>query len=309
VLKTRTIYFFLFFIVLLISLNSYAQETSTTDSNAIHKSTTDSTVHKEIADSTIRYSLSTKPKKTSFSFNNKYVNLSTPSSFYVESERNSPKKEILFYIITGFLLLVGLFRMFYSKYLSNLFRLFFNTSLRQGQFTELVLQSRLSSLIFNIVFVISGGIYLWLLLCHYHFFDPTDLVFLPFCIATIFIVYAVKFLIIKFMGWISGQQNSAGQYIFIIFLINKIIGIALLPFIVLIAFGPVQWLQILILLSWLMLGSVFIIRYFRIYGSLDRQLRVSPFHFIIYLVGIEILPLLILYKSIFKLVMYWSSTF
>jgi hypothetical protein len=299
VLKHKTIFCsFAFFIAFLFSIKSYSQDTIKTDN-------TDSAILPKPG--VIQNQISTKPQKNTISFTNKFINLSKPSSFYIESERIGKSKERLFYIITGFLLLVGIFRMFYSKYLSNLFRLFFNTSLRQGQFTELVLQSRLSSLIFNIAFVISAGIYLWLLLCHYHFIEADNLLFLLLCIAIILLIYSVKFLITKFIGWISGQQNAAGQYIFIIFLINKIIGIVLLPFIVLIAFGPPQWLPIVILLSWLMLGSLFIIRYFRIYGSIERQLQISAFHFIIYLIGIEVLPLLILYKSIFKLVAYWSA--
>jgi hypothetical protein len=313
---------YLFFIFLLLSFKIYAQQTvDSTDTT--HKTTKiapsdslnkrqDLSLRNNNAVSRIPDSLrNTRPiSNFKFQISNQdfpfITNTTLPSQFYVVSERSIAGKEILFYIIIGFLLLVGIFRAFYSGYLMNLFRVLFNTSMRQGQITDILLQSRLSSLIFNMIFLLSAGLYVWLLLCHYNIIPSDQFLYVPLCIVLIMMTYLVKYLVIKFVGWIAGMQESASQYIFIIFLINKIVAFILLPFIVLIAFGPSSWLPGIILLSLLILASLFIVRYLRTYGNLQSHLQVSLFHFFIYLCAAEIMPLLILYKSIFHLIDYAS---
>ena len=264
----------------------------------------------------LKYKIATSPivKKSDSSF---YVNIFAGNGFlhrkndaisYLIAERNtSMDKEIIFYIILCFLLLIGMFRVFYSKYLTNVFRVFFNTSLRKGQLTDILLQSRLSSLIFNIIFVISAGLYLWIIFLHFGIISRYKFLFLPVCIILILAVYIIKYVAIKFIGWLSGLQDAANQYIFIIFLINKILSFLLLPFVIIIAFGPPQWLHLVIIFSWLILLSLFAVRYIRTYGNLQPYLHVSPLHFFIYLSAAEILPLLILYKSIFPILTFISG--
>ena len=133
--------------------------------------------------------------------------------------------------------ILGIFKTFYRGYFNNLFRVFFNTSIRQTQLTDQLLQAKLPSFILNIFFAISAGFYVWLLFKHYH---PPRLInnqlLLPFCILGIGALYFVKYCILKFIGWMSGMQQAADNYIFVIFLVNKITGIVLVPFIILLAF-------------------------------------------------------------------------
>ena len=75
-------------------------------------------------------------------------------------------KDSLFYLIVAILFYFALIRIFYEKYFNNLLTLFFRVSLRQQQIREQVLQTPLPSLLLNILFVISGGLYACFLL-HY----------------------------------------------------------------------------------------------------------------------------------------------
>jgi hypothetical protein len=109
-------------------------------------------------------------------------------------------------------------------------------------------------------------------------------------------VYSAKFIALKFVGWLTGMSDTVSQYIFVLFLINKIIGILLLPVIVLLAFAPQAWLNIITISSFIILGIFFLLRYLRSYSLLQSKLKVNGFHFLIYITGIEILPLLLLYK-------------
>lgn len=229
--------------------------------------------------------------------NNRFINVKDAPLYLLEDAREAKGKEFLFYALCIVVLILGIFRTFYSQYFNNLFRVFFNTSLRQTQLTDQLMQARLPSFILNIFFVLAAGIYVWLLFTHFH---PPRLIskrlLLPFCIVGVATLYFLKFCILKFMGWISDIRPVTDNYIFVIFLINKITGILLVPFIIVLSFSMPQWINAVTTVSLLVLGLFFLSRYIKSYGVIEKKMPLNPFHFIIYIVGAEILPLAVIYK-------------
>ena len=96
----------------------------------------------------------------------------------------------------------------------------------------------------------------------------------------------------------SGMQQAADNYIFVIFLVNKITGIVLVPFTILLAFSIPLWTNYIVIFSLLLMGLFFLSRYIKTYGALEYRFPLEPLHFIIYVTAVEILPLLIVYKLI-----------
>ena len=99
------------------------------------------------------------------------------------------------------------------------------------------MQTPLPSLMFNVFFVASAGLYANFLFHHYQF-TPVDnfwLLYLYCCIG-LSVIYLVKFVGLKICGWLFNMQQAADSYIFIVFIINKVIGISVLPFLILLAF-------------------------------------------------------------------------
>ncbi len=228
---------------------------------------------------------------------NPYINSNSKPVSLSEHPHLPSGKEFLFYLLCLVLLILGLFRTFFTGYFKNLFRVYFNTSLRQTQLSDQLQQATLPSLILNIFFAITAGIYIWLL---FNFYHPPRLfngkVLLPFCILSIAVLYFLKFCILKFMGWVSDVQESTNGYIFAIFLVNKITGIFLVPIIILLAFINRQWLPAIVNVSFLIIALLFLSRYVKSYEAIEKKIPLNPFHFIIYIAGAEIIPLLILYK-------------
>lgn len=228
---------------------------------------------------------------------NRYINFKGKPVYLIERPHTISGKEFLFYILCVVLLILGLFKTFFRSYFNNLFRVFFNTSLKQTQLSDQLQQATFPSLILNIFFAITGGIYIWLLFSFYH---PPRLfngkIFLPVCILSLVILYFFKFCILKFLGWVTDVQESTNNYIFAIFMVNKITGIFLVPVIILLAFINRQWLPIIINISFMIIGLLFLSRYVKSYGAIDKKIPLNPFHFIIYIAGAEIIPLFILYK-------------
>lgn len=213
--------------------------------------------------------------------------------------KKQDSQDSLFFILVLIAGLLGFFRFTYTRYFNNLFRVFFNASLRQSQLTDQLLQAKLPSLFFNILFVLIGGIYVYLLLKYYKWISGQD--FWPtlfYCIISLGIIYLVKFITVKFTGWVTGFKEVTNTYVFIIFLINKILGVLLLPFAVIIALSMPNLATASVIISLLLIGLMFLLRFFRSYGLLQHKLKVSRFHFFLYVIGIEVVPVLLIYKGL-----------
>lgn len=229
---------------------------------------------------------------------NKYLNSKgIPVSLAVRTKK-IVSQEAVFYLLATFIFFFGLIRTLYARYYSTLFRVFFNSSLRQSQLTDQLLQSKLPSLFFNLVFLFAGGLYVYFLLQRFSpAQDTINWTLLASCITAFFIIYTVKYLTLKFMGWVTGYTEEASTYIFVVFLINKIIGICLLPVIILVAFSGEVIVKWVVVISFLLIGLLLLLRFFRSYGLLQHKLNVSRFHFLLYIFSLEILPLMIMYKA------------
>jgi hypothetical protein len=206
-------------------------------------------------------------------------------------------RTILFYVMVGLLFIFALIRLWFSKYLANLFTLFFRVSMRQHQIREQVLQSPLPSLLLNALFVVSGGLFATFLLKNYGLGLKTDfwLLFLN-CAGLLAIIYVVKFLVLKLAGWIFGIQQATDTYIFIVFLTNKILGVFLLPFIVILSFSGTLAREIQITVGLAMILMFYIYRFIVSFEPVRKEIKVSAFHFFLYLCAFEILPLFLIYK-------------
>ena len=283
--------------------NQHKDSLSKLDTNSINSlntSLTDTSINK---DSTRNFISDTHPKIISKNQvdwvlqNQRFINVHQSSVYFLEEERTSDGKEIVFYSLCFLVLILGIFKTFFKNYFNNLFRVFFNTSLRKSQITEQLLQAQLPSLILNLFFIITAGVYVSILFSHYNFSRIQGYeTILPFAILAITVIYSIKFCILKFIGWIGGIQSVTDNYIFIIFLINKVAGILLLPFIILFSFSNTNWADSILRISFLMLVFLLLTRYLKSFASFEKKMPINRFHFLIYLVGGEILPLLILYK-------------
>lgn len=213
--------------------------------------------------------------------------------------RKDQGMDSIFYLLTGVVLLLAFFRYIFGRYFSNLFRVFFNTSLRQSQLTDQLLQAKLPSLFFNLFFVISAGLYSYFLMLHYHWLhDQNVWIMIGLCIGALGLIYFLKFCTLKFTGWVTGYDEEADTYIFVLFLINKIMGIFLVPFTILMAFSGNDIAMAAVPVSLIVIGFLLLLRLFRSYGLLQNQLKISRFHLLLYILGVEILPLLLIYKAL-----------
>jgi hypothetical protein len=121
-----------------------------------------------------------------------------------------------------------------------------------------------------------------------------DLLFL--FTGVLFLVYLIKFFWLKFIGWVSGMPEDFNNNVFVVYLVNKILGILLLPFLPVIAFSDREVVSVAILVSFILAGFMLVVRFLRSYSLAAARLRIPVLHFLIYVICMELLPLLILIK-------------
>jgi hypothetical protein len=229
---------------------------------------------------------------------NLYLNTKAKPIATSSKEMAATSTDLIFYIILSTLLLLAFLRFFYPRYFNNLFRVFFNTSLRQSQLTDQLLQAQLASMLFNLFFVVTGGLYSYFLLLHYKWVTSDNAVLvIGASILLLALIYFVKYLTLKFTGWLTGNKEVANTYLFIIFLINKILSVMLLPFVIVMAFAMPGLKTIAAVLSLLLVVLMFLLRFLRSFGLLQHKVKVSWFHFLLFIAGVELLPILLIYKG------------
>jgi len=210
-------------------------------------------------------------------------------------------KEAIFYSVIALLIFFGFIKNGFGRYIGDLFKTYFQTGLNQKQAKEQLLQNPLPSLLLNLFFVLSIGMFLALLLQYFKLGLDFDFWWLYFyCALGLIGIYLVKFISLKFIGWIFQVSESTDTYIFIVFTTNKVIGVSILPFLVALAFTYGLINEAAMSLSIMVVFGLLAYRFFLSYVSIKGQIRVSFLHFLLYLLAFEVIPLLLINKLLFS---------
>lgn len=219
------------------------------------------------------------------------------------SFRTTESNDGVFYYIVALVLYLALMRLFFYKYVNTMFTLFFRATLRQQQLREQLLQAPLPALLMNIFFVVSFATYFTLLAIHHRMsFADNFWTTLLYAVIIIASIYVIKYIFLNIVGWIFGISNMVDTYIFIVFLINKMTGIFLLPMIALLAFPSPALLPAMLMVSYILVGGMFFYRFIISYRPVRSEIKVSRLHFFLYLCAFEIAPLLLIYKVLLTFV-------
>jgi Domain of unknown function (DUF4271) len=229
--------------------------------------------------------------------NHPYYNFTGKPRVLLMKEREGVDKDGLFYFLAGLLFYFAIIKILFSKYLDNIMTLFFRVTMRQQQLREQLSQTPMPSLLLNILFIISGGMFLAFVSLYYKITPEQNLWLLwGYGCAIVIAVYLGKFIILKIIGWIFNVSNATDTYIFIIFMVNKMVGIFLVPALILMAFPYEPFLPVVMTLTFIMLGLSLGYRFLISYKPIRHEIKVSRFHFFVYLCAFEIAPLLLIYK-------------
>ena len=209
-----------------------------------------------------------------------------------------------FYLIIGLAVLLGLVKTSQPKYFADVWRAFINPTLGSRQLKDIIQSAMLPNLLMNLFSSVVLAVYVYYFISlnvDWRFVSiPKALVVALLILGTV-LVYLSKYMFIQFTGWAFNIRPSAQQYNFNIFLNNKVLGMVLLPFLFCFAFLNAKWTSVLLVISFIILIYFFVNRYLRSWNVFAPFFLNSRFHFFMYLCAIEILPLAVLLKVVFRL--------
>lgn len=202
-------------------------------------------------------------------------------------------------LIAYFLMLTNLayMRVSYSRRLERLFSSLIRMQiLKQIMREELVFSHRVSVLLF-INFAMVSGMILFGAFKYYdwHIFNFTGWELYLALVAAVAGIYLVKLIFNALLRKIINDRGLIKEYLFKVFLVNKTLGVVLLPFAIAIGFINYSYLDFIFITTGV-LYACFIL--FRIFKGLSMSLSyaVPRIYIILYLCTLEILPLLIVWK-------------
>ena len=277
------------------------------------------------ADAWYSQSIPRDPKDSSFNVLKLYLNFFTKKQYayqlYNQKVRSSnandvlykieqkfslPDKDILFYAVIALIFLYSFLIQIAPQYIAKLFSQFSQSSLRMMQNREQLLQNSLASFIMNIGFVVSFSLMTTLVIFNAHLL-PINFWEGFFYMCLFFLgLYIGKYICLTIAGYIFNTIELVQTYIFVVFMINKVLGILLIPFIGILAFAKPFLHPFAIWGASLLMVLLLLYRYLFSLTSVRNKLHVSSFHFFLYLCAFEVIPLLILYKLI---VQYFGGTY
>jgi len=229
------------------------------------------------------------------------LNTQSKGEFVIQQPKQIISKDWLFYYILGLLFMFGVLRIVYPRYFKDLFRFFFRTSLRVNQIREQLVQSGLQSLLFNTFFAFSFGVYVYLLSSYFKSSLQVSAWLVPVgATVCLLLLYLGKYVFLKISGWLFSIDTATETYTFIVFLINKVAGIAILPFIIVIAFSTATIVPAAVSLSLIMVAGLFLYRFLLAYQPVQSEIKLSRVHFFLFFLGVEIAPLLLIYKVLVR---------
>lgn len=222
-----------------------------------------------------------------------------PVAMFAE-EHVPENKDALFYLLVGIVLFLAFIRVSFTKFFQNTFRLFFQSSFRQKQGREQLSQDNLPSLLMNLLFIMVAGLFITVVASQKNWVPVSFWWLLLYSTLVLLGIYLVKYLFIRFAGWVFNVQDAADTYSFIVFLVNKIAGVALIPLLMVVAFSGGQVNDIVLTITGCLVGILLLYRYAVSLGAVRKSLQVNAFHFFLYLCAVEIIPLLLIYKVLFN---------
>jgi len=226
----------------------------------------------------------------------------------IELPHNFETQTADFYLLLFLCLMLGVIRFMDTKYFINLWRAFWNPTLSNRQLKEQLQGSGLPNFLMNVFFTFAGGAYIYYVV---RFFTPHHSGVIPPSLLIIMLItgtgliYLAKYAAVRFSGWAFRVEGITEHYLFNVFLINKVMGITLIPFIIVLAFADHEWAQQVIVISFVISGALLLNRYIRSWEVFGSFFQYSKFHFFMYLCASELLPLAVLMKILVKGLMFY----
>ena len=207
----------------------------------------------------------------------------------------------------GIFLLLTLFfiwiRIFYGKFYATLGSALTSYQLSAKLFREKNVLHRRVSIVLDFIYLVVFSVFIFELASHYSLvktsLDSFNLFLLFFNIVMLYALLRV--FVLRSTGSLFLNQSLFSEYIHSTFVVNKGVGIALFPVVILAHYIVPELVPAVLIAGIVVFIMAFILKVVRAYQIIIRK-DIFLFYMILYLCTLEILPLLLGYKVIISLI-------
>lgn len=223
-------------------------------------------------------------------------------TYTIEQPRDKKNYSFEFIIILSLVFIIAIFKFINPSYFTNTFIAFQKPNLTARSLKEQLSQNSLASLIMDIVSCISIGTFIFSVVNYYQIELKTihvnKYLLYTYIIGGVSLYFLTKFSLLKLHGYIFNIQDEVRNYAYNISLINKVLGVVLIPFSALIMLNDFGWIQALIIISLFITIILISNTYIRSSALFKYFLHNSIFQFFLYLCTSEIIPIVLIYTLI-----------
>lgn len=227
-------------------------------------------------------------------FDNPFYPYRSPDTFLLEKERKDEKNNAMFYFLMLMLLLIALMKVIFPKEFNQIISIVFNANVKSSAEVH---TNNFAVLILNFVMVCSGSMMLYLL---FRLSLEPYLGFMEFITSTILLlslVYLIKFIFLRFIAWALNERAAIGAYIQGLFSGLRLFTVSSIPLLFFMTYGGGILKEADKYFVYLTASMFLVFRLFLGFSSLRVALKLNLFHFIVFVIAFEVMPLFLIFRS------------
>jgi hypothetical protein len=224
---------------------------------------------------------------------------STSKSLLREGRSRETRDRWVIGIIIALLLYTAALNLFMSKDFESVWQSFYNKRMLNQVSREDGLINSWAFIGLFLLFGLTFGLFLYQLAAYRHVFYSISgiqlFISLSFIIITLF---AVKFLILKFVGFVFNINKLVSEYLSVLYLTYFNIAFVFLPVAVCFSLLAGQLIPYILVIALILIVIIFIWQYLRSSVNIISNILFNKFYLFVYLCALEICPILILIKAL-----------
>ncbi|GAA4324861.1 hypothetical protein GCM10023149_26790 [Mucilaginibacter gynuensis] len=202
-------------------------------------------------------------------------------------------------VITGLLLYTAFLKLSLPKDVSKVFQSFYNKQILSQVDKENGLLSFWAFTGLFLLFSTTVGFLLYELSVYNEvYYSVSGFRLFTSITVAVLALFAVKFMILKFLGFIFDIGNLVDQYVTLLYFTYFNVAFVLLPVVVCLVLVSIHLVPVILLIALLASGAILVWLYLRNSVNIISNFRFPKFYLILYLCALEICPILVLLKAL-----------
>ncbi|HTI59799.1 DUF4271 domain-containing protein [Mucilaginibacter sp.] len=229
-----------------------------------------------------------------------YLDIHTKSKSLLKEGSSRPSRDRwVIGIILALLIYAAILNLFMGKDVESVWQSFYSKRmLNQVSKDDGVINSWTFLALF-LLFALTFGLFLYQFSAYRHVYYTIGGAQLFFSLTFIILVlFAVKFVVVKFLGFVFGTGKLVSEYLSVSYLTYFNIGFVFLPVSLCFSLLPDPLIKYVLFFAFVLIAAIVVWQYLRGSVGIISNILFHKFYLIVYLCALEICPILILIKAL-----------